>query len=27
VIPFDDREVAAGALARRRSGGRGEGLL
>jgi len=25
VIPFDDREVAAGAIARRRRGGPGEG--
>ncbi len=27
VVPFDDREVAAGALARRRSGRPGEGML
>src|SRR5215467_5809469 len=27
VIPFDDREVAAGAIARRRGGGPGEGIL
>jgi UDP-N-acetylmuramoyl-L-alanyl-D-glutamate--2,6-diaminopimelate ligase len=27
VIPFDDREVAAGAIARRRRGGPGEGVL
>jgi UDP-N-acetylmuramoyl-L-alanyl-D-glutamate--2,6-diaminopimelate ligase len=26
VIPFDDREVAAAALARRRSGALGEGM-